>query len=1131
MSSRAFVDVNEQMQDLAVKANQTPGRQGSLVDAFERIAEVFPSRIAVSSGIWQPTYRELNETANRLAHRLMNSGVGLGSRVAILMSHDAPMIAAIVAATKAGQIVVALDPSDPLPRLTMLVQDAEPSIIVVDVANLNLAAEFAPPGCNILSFEQEVATGPVENPSIEVPPEQTAVLNYTSGSTGRPKGVMRTHRQLCRAAAVHTQAMQSTEKDRITLLASISTAQGMSFLWWILLNGATVCPFPVKTKGVTGLADWIVDRGVTVYGSSASIFRTLVKTLDNGLVFSNLRLVWLGSEGVAAGDLRAFQKHLPPTSVLVHGYSSSETSIIAWSRWTQSDIVPEGLLPVGHFARDIDVSLIGDDGQPVENGEVGEIVVKNRYGVGYWRDPKLTAERLSVDLDGNGTRLVRTGDLGRINDDGLLELRGRKDDRVKIRGNRIELGEIDRALEKLPGVEHAAAVAVPRKIHEPMLVAFIVKASDASWTAPRLRQTLRASLPLHMVPSRIVFLDGLPYNRGNKVDREALRHYASPARADGKDEEPRTETEMLLADIWAESLELLDVGRNDDFFDLGGDSLTGAVVAAQVHAMLGVELSLGTIADYPTMSTLASHIDKCRGAGAASTPPIVGVPRAAAMPLSPCQESYWPHRGAPLLTHVQRSCITGSLDVEIYKDCLIYLVRRHEILRTTFGIVDGRPAQIIHPSAAVGFTFIDLAGQFDPEGQADAIFRELASQAIDVEALPIMRHVLIKVADDQYRLARVVSIMLSDGFSSRMLDGELATLYEARLNGREPPLPREAHLQYADYSVWQRQVAQHEGPYLKELSEWWKSYFSIAPSVTGLPLKRLFRHTNLDPSEGILGWTLEGRTAQRFDEISRSAGTTPFIIRLAAFAALIADVTGNSTVVFWTLFDNRNRMATQTLAGPLVNIVPLVLPCDPSKTFLQWLKIIHHRVFEILAHGELPFDRIREQLQTFGIRSPQTDITFMLSRENSDQHFGGISISTEPFTVGTMPRGCTVYVDAKKSENCQIRFDANNYSRRGMSALLDLYLRLLVIAAREPNLPVDKLLKMAGAKQPKWICRKYTAPICDFLFRFYAAAPVLKMFWRPIRISAEWLITSAAISRIKLQPKATGTATVISRHR
>ena len=420
----------------------------SLVAAFERVAATFPSRMALGSDVWEPTYRRLNETANRLAHRLIACGVVSGDPVAILMSHDAPLVAAVLGILKAGAIVVALDPGDPVSQLKMLVEDAKPSIVVTDVENRNLAAEFGHLGCSIMNFETETATGLVQNPSIEIPPEQTAFLTYTSGTTGRAKGVMQTHRQLRRAAAVHNEAMQYTENDRIPLFAMVSTGQGSTALWF-LLNGAMLFPFPLRTRGVAGLADWITVRGLTVYVSSASIFRTLAKTIDDRLVFANVRAVRLASEAVTANDFRAFQKHFPSTSIFVHTLSCSETSNIAWSRWTPADDIPEGVLPVGHFSRD--VSLLGDDGQPVARGEVGEIVVKSRYVAnGYWRDPELTAMRFSADLDGNGTRLVRIGDLGRINSDGLLEFCGRKDDRIKIRGNRIELMDIERALERLP---------------------------------------------------------------------------------------------------------------------------------------------------------------------------------------------------------------------------------------------------------------------------------------------------------------------------------------------------------------------------------------------------------------------------------------------------------------------------------------------------------------------------------------------------------------------------------------------------------------------------------------------------------------------------------------------------------
>jgi amino acid adenylation domain-containing protein len=1037
----------------------------SLIASFERVAATFPSRVACVSPVWEPTYRELNETANRLAHRLIASGVVPGDRVIILMAHDTPLFAAVMGILKAGAIVVALQPGDPVSRLRMLFQDAEPRLIVTDSENRTLAAKFRHSGCGILNFESETVRGAVHNLTIEIRPEQTAFLTYTSGTTGRAKAVMKTHRQIQRCAATYTEAMQVTKNDCIPLLGMVSSGQGAVTVCWALLNGAMLCPFSVKTRGIVGLANWISVRGLTVYVSSASIFRTLVKTIDEHLVFANVRAVRLASESVTANDFRAFQQHFPRTSIFVHTLSSSETSNIAWSRWAHGDDIPEGVLPVGHFSRDMDVSLLDDDGQPVACGEVGEIVVKSRHlANGYWRDPLLTAERFSEELDGKGTRLVRTGDRGRINADGLLEFCGRKDDRIKIRGNRIELLDIERALEGLPGVDRVAVVAVTREKHEPVLVAFVVTKRNASWTAPRLRYTARTTLPLHMVPSKIVFLDSLPYNSGNKIDREALRQYSLPVRDGNKGDKPRTETEMLLAETWAEILDLSDIGQNDDFFSLGGDSLSGALAAARVHAVLGIELSLSAIAEHPTVSTLAAFIDECRRPQALETLPIVSAPRGASMPMSLLQEAIWNHHWNQAdradLTHVRSHRIVGPLDIKIFEKCLSHLIDRHEILRTTFAIVDGRPAQIIHKSAPLDLSFIDLIDAADPEAQAELIFREVSSQELNLEILPIRRHILMRMSNNIYRLIRISHPLVTDGFSSHILDAELANLYDAMLHGKELTLSKKIPLQYADYAVWQRHVMRPDGPYFNEVMQWWKSFILTAPPATRLPFRSLIDRAPMDPNEGVLQWSLEERTVTRLDDIARSNGATHFTIRLAAFVALIADLSETSTVVIGTGFANRNRIETQNIVGPFINPVHLVFPYDASRPFREWLKFVRDRVFEATMRSELPSDMFYEQLRASGIELPRMQFYFTMMGDHSDQQLGDVVISDEFWGVGTMPSGCKVYVDERRPEYCRVNFDANTYDRKDMRALLDQYLRLLEAVVQEPEFPIGKLLML-----------------------------------------------------------------------
>ena len=1065
----------------------------SLVEAFERVAAIFPTRFALGSDRWEPTFQQLNDTANRLAYRLIATNVGLGDRAAILMSHDAPMIAGILGILKAGLIVVSINPDDPVSRLKMFVEDAEPSIIVTDGQNYKLAAQISRSGCRIIIFELETLGGPNDNPAIKSLPEQTAFLVYTSGTTDRPKSVMQSHRQILRGAATFSKAMQYTDSDRVPLFASVSTGQGVIGLW-PLLNGASVYPFPIKAKGISGLADWMVNRELTVYISSASIFRTLIKTIDEGFVFSNVRAVRLASETVSIDDFRAFRAHFPSTSIFVHGLSSSECSNITWHRWSHSDDVPDGVLPVGQLSKA--VSLLDDNGLPVARGEFGEIVVKSKYVAnGYWRNPELTSERFSGDLDGNGTRVVRTGDRGRINVAGLLEFCGREDELIKIRGNRIELREIERVLKGLPGIDQTAVIAIRRETHEPILVAFVVKRNSASWTIERLRHALKASLPLHMMPSRIHFLDALPYNRGNKVDKQVLRQYADFTRDDNKNEKRQTETEILVSDIWADALKLPYINLSDDFFSLGENSLSGAVVAAQLYKTLGVELSLGTIADYPTVSKLAAFIDEYVRTAADDLPPIVCASRSASMPLSFFQEEARHSEG----THVRSYRVKGQLNVDVLKECLSYLIDRHEILRTTFGLREKRPTQIIHASGPLGFSFIDLIGVADPEGEADSIILREWSRVIDLEKLPINRKLLIRISSDEYRLIFSSHFVINDGIGAEILDAELASLYEAKLRGQGPPLSRRPPLQYADYAVWQRQVMQLDNPYFGDSIIWWKNLFSSKPPSTKLPFKRLIGRTGFNPNDGVLQWTLGKQVEKQLDELARSVGATHFIVRLAAFAALVADMTENSTVVIGSYIDGRSRVETQNMVGKFKDTIPFVFSYDASKTYLEWLEIVRDRVFETMKHSKLPYSKVREMLWASGLEPPEIQILFRVSSDHSDQNFGNLVISDEFWIVGRMYAGCEFYVDEKKPENCRVNFDANTYDRHKMRVMLDRYLRLLEVAAREPELPIGKLLSMIGAKPLRWTCANYATSIYDFITALYASSPLLKMFWRPIK--------------------------------
>ena len=816
----------------------------SIPACFERVATAYSSCTALISDGGQLTYAELNAAANRLAHTIVSHGGAPGDRVAILMQHDAPAIAAVIAVLKAGRIGVALNSTHPPARLRELVDDSEPFLIVTDAASRNLAMEIGERCCVVVSFEEHWAKGPDHNLSVLVPPEQVAALSYTSGSTGRPKGVMVTHRQIQHFVSVHTEAIEFSTEDRISLFSSLSVQQGINIMWCALLNGAALCPFPVVAKGVTGLADWMVHRGITVYASSASIFRNFMKTLEPNVRFHGVRAVRVSSEPVTSDDFKQFQLHFSAACWFVISLSSTETSNIAWSRRLPGDAVPEGRLPIGVVVtKGQEVLILDEDDRPVAAGQIGEIVVRTRYvAAGYWRNPKRTAERFSGDVDGTGTRLVRTGDLGLINSAGMLELRGRRDDRVKIRGNRVELSEIAEALNWLGGVDRAAVEVIARRDREPVLVGFVVAKSDALLKPAELRRALRTILPDAMIPSSIVLLDGFPITAGGKIDREALRQRYVPLHRPDTGAERKTETENLLASIWAELFGVDEVSVGDDFFELGGDLLAAAVVAARIQSATGVNLNLGIFADHPTLSALASVVDERRRKPNTAETPLVRVSRKGPVPLSFAQERAWlasqTDSGLRSYIHADLYRITGPLDRGILSECLSYLATRHEILRTTFSTSDGMPVQLVQDPEPTELPYFDVTSAPDVELEANRILKEQAARAIDLARLPLIHYSLIRVSGNEHWMQRVRHHIVTDAWSSRMFYREMAELYAARCRGEPLPVPKIQELQFADYAAWERQILRQNGSQFREAMEWWKQRLGDHPEPLKLSCRR-----------------------------------------------------------------------------------------------------------------------------------------------------------------------------------------------------------------------------------------------------------------------------------------------------
>jgi amino acid adenylation domain-containing protein len=1056
------------------QARSSPTDQArSLPETFEQQVNLHRKRTALSADGWTPTYEMLNAVANRIARYLLSRGGSRGDRIALLMRHDTPLMAAVLAVLKAARIVVVLNSTDPPTRHRQVLGDADPGLILTDSANRQVAHEVAGATCDVFCLDGLFTGLSAPNPGLLIAPDDIAFLIYTSGSTGRPKGVMQTHRKIMHNAHRVARGMELTAEDRVVLPASLSGGHGVAVTWCSLLNGATLCPFPLSERGMSGLADFLRAQEITIYSSSASVFRHFVKTLSTGDHFPQVRIVRLGSEPASSDDFTAFQRHFDDGCILLHTLSSSETGNIAQIRLARDDCVAQGRLPVGQPVEGVDVLLVDEQGMQVADGEAGEIVVKSRFlSSGYWRNTSLTAERFGGPDKPGGIRTFRTGDVARRTPEGLLAVVGRRDARFKMHGFVVEPVEIENALLHQPGVEQTLVCRPPNLADAP-LVAFLTLRVGHTASATALRRALRDTLPSHMVPTSFVFLDSFPLTPHGKVDREKLCQMIAPGRPRQIGEPPTTDSERLLAAIWAEIFdqEFQSIGKRNDFFEMGGDSLKAAVVTAKIHAALGVEIDLGTLTTNPTLSALAAVIDTLRRAGAHDrVPRPVPTSREAGLPLSYEQERTWMYSRTPeasaAYTVACSHSIDGPLDVDALRVSMSYIAGRHEILRTSFDEIDNKPVQIVHSPSPVSVPLLDFTHGPDAEEQATLFLRSEARRAFDLTQPPLLRFWIIKIRDDHHWLLRISHHIISDTWSWKVYLRELGLLYEARIRGKDFPLPEVAPLQYGDYAIWQRRALGPESPHRHKAITWWKSLFAGGPTSLDLPFQRAETFPRAEPGDGLRWWGLRPDISSSLENFRREESTTYYSVRLAAFVALLVGETGRSEVIVGTYATNRSRIEFQDIFGFFANLMTLRLCCDLGCTFREWVSIVRRTVNEAVSHGEIPHEQLCEELRKQGTIPPDVHAIFGASDHNSPIRFGGLEVTWLDRRMETMPWGFSLTFDQhNEHDHCRVDFDARIYDPHGVSAFIDRLIRFLDAASFEPDLKLSQLLEMTGPPQ------------------------------------------------------------------
>ncbi|WP_181799049.1 non-ribosomal peptide synthase/polyketide synthase [Kitasatospora acidiphila] len=978
--------------------------EGTLPELFAAQAARTPDAVAMVAGARALTYRELDERATALAGRLVARGVRPETAVAVLMDRSADLVIALLAVVKAGGYYVPLDARYPLAHRELIVAETGAQLVLTDVAQRAEAEQLPTRVLLIEDADVDHADFLVqegeEAPAAQVDPAQLVYVMYTSGSTGRPKGVAITHRDV---AALATERRFSGPMERVLLHSPHSFDASTFELWVPLLNGGQVVVAPSDDLTPEILGRLVAEHQVTGIFLTIGLF--LLAADEDPACFTGVREVWTGGDIVPRAAVARVLAACPGTSV-VNVYGPTETTTFATAR-TVTD--GQGSLPIGGPLDNLRAYVLDAALRPVAPGSTGELYLAGT-GVarGYLGRPGLTAERFVADPYGPaGGRLYRTGDLVRWTRDGELDFVGRADQQVKLRGFRIELGEVEAALLAQPAVARAHAVVREDTSGSRSLVGYVVAADGAELDPAALRTDLAATLPAYMVPSAIVILDAMPLTVNGKLDRKAL---PAPVFAPVSARAARTPREEVLVAVFAEVLGVPVVGIDDSFFDLGGHSLLATRLASRLRTALGVELPIRTLFEAPTVAALAEQLaeqldeqltERLDGAGQRRPALAAGV-RPERLPVSFAQQRLWflgELEGPSATYNIPLSLrLTGELDLKALEAALHDVAGRHEVLRTVFPAVDGRPHQQILPEGAFGalLTVVD--------GCDEQAITAAARHAFDLRSeLPIHAWLFSSNATEHV-LVLVVHHIAGDGWSLGPLARDVSTAYTARLTGRAPewqPLP----VQYADYALWQRELlgsADDTDSVLNQQLAYWRQALSDLPEELALPTTRQ-RPAVASHQGGTVDLTIPAELHAQLTELARAQGVTPFMVLQAALAALLSRLGAGADIPIGTPIAGRTDDALDDLVGFFVNTLILRTDLTGNPTFTDLLARVRETSLAAFAHQDIPFERLVEDLASARSMARHPLFQVMLSLQNNAEavvELPGVAVTALPASQG-----------------------------------------------------------------------------------------------------------------------------------
>ena len=961
---------------------------------FEQQVERTPDAVAVVFDDTALTYAELNLRANRLAHHLVALGVVPDALVGVAMERSLDMSVALLAILKAGGAYVPVDPDYPAERVRFMIDHAQLRWLLTQQ---HLRDALPDTDAHVIVVDRDALdldAAATSNPAPALNGDNLAYMIYTSGSTGRPKGALNTHRAITNRILWMQHAYALGADDAVLQKTPFSFDVSVWELFWPLVTGARlVFARPGGQRETDYLVELIERERITTIHFVPSMLRAFLDHPDLDAHCASLRRVVCSGEALPHDLQQRCLERLDVELYNLYGPTEAAVDVTAWE-CRRDD--PHRIVPIGRPIANTRLYIVDAQMQPTPIGVAGELLIGGTpVGRGYHGEPELSAEKFIADPFSADplARLYRTGDLARYRHDGNIEFLGRIDHQIKLRGLRIEPGEIEAALTSHPLVD-AAVVALRGVDDGARLVGWLCSSHPEAELVEAVRGHLRQRLPDYMVPSAFVVVSAFEHLPNGKLDRARL-----PEPGDGLDHvAPVNALEAQLAAIWQEVLGQARISTTANFFELGGNSLLATKVVARIRRDLHAKLEIRSLFALPTISSLAKRIADTQPIDYA---PVTPLPAQASYALSPAQTRLWvqdrlhaAQAEGPLPTSL---LFEGVLDVDALVRAFRALSERHEILRTRFVLEGNQPVQHVLPPGEAAFPveIVDLQDAEDRDAQAASIQASERLVPMDLATGPLFRVKLLRLSEVRHVCICTMHHVVSDGWSTEVLLDDLSALYDAFVQRRDDPLPA-LPIQYKDYAGWLNRLL--AGPEGARMKDYWMTKLG-----GGLRALELPGDVEQPAAPSWKSWRFDLPAAETaaLESLGKRHGATLFIALLSAIKALFYRRSGQEDIVVGTPVAGRELPELESQVGPYLNVLALRDRVAGDDRFDTLLTRVRDTTLEAFSHPLYPLDRLLDELHIKRVagRNPLFDIGLTLQNQRHgpvDRYAGQVHIAELP---------------------------------------------------------------------------------------------------------------------------------------